>query len=305
MASEPWYRGVPPVEVEFQVDGELNHRILWRNGCLVLVDHPDLAGEEALVALGGEPCLCLEVLQAWREAEQPQFTQTSWLEMETRPRSPWQGLRSAQELVSGWRVRRSLRGLTSARAALVPPAGAGGFGGGASRPRGDIARRIRGEMHEQLVGSLPFELLERLGLGLVVRELRAGEPVTEMALIHLREHVVDGLSRCVRAWGPTSRPPHVDVQLWLTTKAAPQVVGLVEHQLGYVEAVLPSRWLTAVHARGLAVVDDCFVVDAALERSDHGTVEAVHLARTCTEGWTPAQRTMGVHRTPKGTWHLC
>jgi hypothetical protein len=95
------------------------------------------------------------------------------------------------------------------------------------------------------------------------------------------------------------------VQLWLTTGAPPQVVGLVEPQLGYVEAVLPSRWLTAVHARGLSVVDDCFVVDARLDRADHGTVEAVHFARTCTEGWTPVQRRMQVHRSHKGTWHLC
>jgi len=47
--------------------GEQMHRIvLTKSGRLVLVDHPDLKAERAMVALGGKPCRCLEVLDAWR-----------------------------------------------------------------------------------------------------------------------------------------------------------------------------------------------------------------------------------------------
>ncbi|MGH9183979.1 MAG: hypothetical protein ACRDZ9_09275 [Acidimicrobiales bacterium] len=42
-----------------------DHRITWRRGKLVLEDH-DLAAEEAVLALGGSRCPCLQVLQLWR-----------------------------------------------------------------------------------------------------------------------------------------------------------------------------------------------------------------------------------------------
>lgn len=301
MASEPWYRGVPPVEVELQVTAEARHRIAWRNGRLVLLDHPDPAAEQALVALGGESCPCFEVLTAWRkDAHDVVWYQSGW---EYGAQALWREYRGFRERAAQLRLRGPRFPTT---APLGPGRTTGGrFAPGELYPRGSMAEHIEREMRERLLGSLPTPLLERLSLGLVVRRLRFGEPVTDMARIRLREHVVDGLTRCVRAWGPVRRPPSVDVQLWLTTAAPPQVVGLVEAQLGYVEAVLPSRWLITVHARGLAVVDGCFVVDAHLDRADHGTVEAVHFARTCSAGWTPVQQTMEAHRTPKGTWHLC
>jgi hypothetical protein len=42
-----------------------DHRILWRKGSLVLLDH-DASAEAVVVALGGEPPACLEVRRSWR-----------------------------------------------------------------------------------------------------------------------------------------------------------------------------------------------------------------------------------------------
>ncbi|MDQ6614384.1 MAG: hypothetical protein M3083_06480 [Actinomycetota bacterium] len=46
--------------------GEQQHRVTWRRGKLVLEDH-DLGAERAMLALGGKPCACLQVLKMWRD----------------------------------------------------------------------------------------------------------------------------------------------------------------------------------------------------------------------------------------------
>jgi len=54
--------------ITFEVDTDAGpHHVSWRGGSLVLHDH-DLVAERVLGALGGEPCMCLLVLEALREA---------------------------------------------------------------------------------------------------------------------------------------------------------------------------------------------------------------------------------------------
>lgn len=51
-------------------DGHLHTISLTPRGALVLHDHPDRAeAERAFAALGGEPCRCLWVLEAWRRGD--------------------------------------------------------------------------------------------------------------------------------------------------------------------------------------------------------------------------------------------
>jgi hypothetical protein len=303
VAHEPWYRGVPTVEAKLQVSEDATHRIAWRRGRFVLLDHPDPTGEMALAALGAELCPCFELREAWRSADHEMAWQsTGWFSDPT-------------DVLREYRLHRDrMRKLRLRMPSSQPPSGLK-----ATRPGGRWFSTTRGirapeldmmknelvkRMRERLFGSLPTPLLERLAFGMVVRDLRARESVSGMARIRLREFVLDAVVRCVRAWGPTKqRQLPVDVDLWLTDRVAPQLVGLVEPHLGYVEAVLPSRWLVAVHARGLAVVDDCFVLDAILDHATCGTVEAVHFERTSSAGWTPVQRTMQIRRT-RTTWHL-
>jgi hypothetical protein len=58
--SAPWTWAQPTVAAPVSCGGA-THEVLWRWGRLVAADH-DLDAEAALVALGGEPCPCLEVL---------------------------------------------------------------------------------------------------------------------------------------------------------------------------------------------------------------------------------------------------
>ena len=65
MSSPPWWRGLAPVEAP--VPDVAEHRLVWRDGELHLLAHPDPDAEVALAALGGERCPCLDLLAAWDE----------------------------------------------------------------------------------------------------------------------------------------------------------------------------------------------------------------------------------------------
>jgi len=57
------------VSTTVRCNGHMHRIVLTKSGRLVLVDHPDLKAERALVALGGKKCRCLEVLDAWRRRD--------------------------------------------------------------------------------------------------------------------------------------------------------------------------------------------------------------------------------------------
>lgn len=60
-----WPRGVAPVRARVPCDGGADHTVTWRRGSLVLEDH-DAAADAVLVALGGAPPACLDVLRSWQ-----------------------------------------------------------------------------------------------------------------------------------------------------------------------------------------------------------------------------------------------
>jgi hypothetical protein len=60
-ATPRLWSGLEPVDARLGA-----HAIRWEAGELVLVDHPDPEAEEALAALGGARCPCLDLLAAWR-----------------------------------------------------------------------------------------------------------------------------------------------------------------------------------------------------------------------------------------------
>ncbi len=62
--SRSWADGVAPAGVEVACEGEI-HQLLWRAGELLAPAHPDLEAARALAGLGGAPCRCLELLDAW------------------------------------------------------------------------------------------------------------------------------------------------------------------------------------------------------------------------------------------------
>jgi hypothetical protein len=59
-----WWLGLAPAEVVVECGGA-RHRVRWEAGSIAALDHADLEGERALSALGGEPCICADVIDAW------------------------------------------------------------------------------------------------------------------------------------------------------------------------------------------------------------------------------------------------
>lgn len=65
MSDLAWFEGVASVEVAGPDEAPDDHRLVWAAGELSLSAHPDPEAEQALGALGGERCACLDVLAAW------------------------------------------------------------------------------------------------------------------------------------------------------------------------------------------------------------------------------------------------
>jgi hypothetical protein len=53
-----------PYEARIHCGGAM-HRLRWEAGTLQALDHVDAEGERALVALGGDPCSCIDALDSW------------------------------------------------------------------------------------------------------------------------------------------------------------------------------------------------------------------------------------------------
>lgn len=57
--------GLPPLDLRVRC-ADQSHTLRWTAGTLTAVDHPDVDRERALVALGGDRCRCLDVLDGWQ-----------------------------------------------------------------------------------------------------------------------------------------------------------------------------------------------------------------------------------------------
>jgi hypothetical protein len=298
MGRAPWYLGVPSVEADFIVADGAVHRIAWRRGRLVLLDHPDP---------GGERCACFDVLDAWRtRPHDVLYRAREWSDAQA---FGWPGPAAPAALAAQARaeIMRSRTALRRAREASTARATAGApdLGRLTGRAAQLAAQRWIDDLRNRLLAMLAPALVERLACGLLVHDGRAGRASTTLPWVNIRDPVLEGLRACLRSWGPQRRPPTVDLDVWVTDEREPDVLGLVERDLGYVLAVLPGRWLVDVHARRLDMVDGCFVVDARLDRADAGVVDAVVFEHTGPWGWTPVRQTVPVARNHQGTWHVC
>jgi len=249
-----WWAGVKPVTVEVAC-GEDRHRISWRRGKLVLEDH-DLAAEEAFAALGGEACLCLEVLRAWRQG--PDEREVLWYwdapgsqsDMDallTELRAGHQWIRSVVGS-GGFRPVTARVGLSNAPAATGPtatgpvsPTGApqpivaqihhrvaliGGQAAAGAVPQ-EVLDRLRAQQaavwRRALLSALPEELRIRLGLAAIVRAQRHQADKNWIASraedlqTALAGRAVPAAEACTRAWrGRPDRGHRLTVECWLT-----------------------------------------------------------------------------------------
>ncbi len=275
MSGRHWYQDREPVSFEVET-GSAAHRVTWRRGKLILHDH-DLAAERVLLALGGEPCPCLLVLDVVRD----------------RTGYPWRG---------EWRMPSSIRAASPAAAhvgtlmqtasswrsvAVGRPVGAGIPAPGQlsaremlERLRNDPALSAAPREHRDimlaqwkrrlLLETVPPEMLALLGKADDTKQARrvrstavqrrpkrdaqellqaAAAPAFEEAMRHSR--------RDLRPYAS------ITVEIW---KQKADELALLKGNLtstgGFAALSLPASWLNRVWRRGFAIVEGHFVLDA-------------------------------------------
>ena len=250
-----WAALVPAFEAEVGCTGS-THRIGWSRGKLRLLDH-DVGAERALAAMGGEPPLCLDVFDAWPwsgdEVEVLDFLASGQPRTETIP--------SRAHLIAK---------VTVVQASLQTTLGARGR---AATHTHTHTHRIQSWVEKRwrlgLLSQLPQHLQDVLAATLVVgcqrrwwfdesfrtHYGRQFQRVVESRALPLLESTLQSVGRRL---GPRTTlacwvlPPGERASLsgWAVSGGAGAALSL------------PLSWLPEVYARGLGVVDECFVLEA-------------------------------------------
>lgn len=271
--------------------GGQRHSVVWRRGRLVLEDH-DLLAERSLGALGAQPPLCVELLDAWRGLRGPRLLR-ALCDRGTVP---------IEELA----VRR-LRHAEAIDDATRFIAGPGQI------LRGLLANARRDIEHEKrtwaitLLRALPVEFRHRLALAVIVAMQRHWHD--EQFRSRHREHVDRVLAaiagacveRSARAWR-RDLDPHASFVIASHVVApgeSPECAVRLDADRGAGTLSLPLAWFTDVWSRELALVDGCFVTRRAghaaapatlsvlalrWEREDHNVSRSVEAPALVTRG---------------------
>jgi hypothetical protein len=233
MSPPDWSIGIAPASATVECGAE-SHTVEWRDGRFSVPAHADPEGERALAALGGQPCACVQLLDAWeRHAADP-------LVLVLGPRGRSRGRPSRG-------VPRRRRPGALRRAVPVPAVGWRGGAGWWSYPGAPGASIVTGEpmggleLLLGLDGEIPHRLVAGVAAALVDR---SGDPALGPTL---HAALYGRLLATFWRWPE----PATDVTLHMSHGEA----GLVRNRDGELTATLPFTWLTEVWARELELVD--------------------------------------------------
>ena len=248
MTIPAWYEGLDPVTVDIDLrpDAGVRHRITWRDGELVLDDHPDVEADVALGALGGGRCRCIDVLKMWNA----QLTAPEVLTVGRRWRE-----RVWAEPTTVVRVERSARLWRSQWEAIDDP----GIDLDALDAR--LARRVA------FVWLLGRD--ERLHDRLQLTVLDHAERRWSSPMFRDRYRATLAAALAGRAF-PALREAGHEIPLERIELLPPGA----EPAVGHEAAALPLSWLTNVWGRGVAVHEGRFItaVTAIVVGDDGGKV---------------------------------
>ena len=250
--------------------GDEEHTIRWERGCLRRIDH-DLEAEAAASALGADPPWCLDLVEAW----------------------PWADLEVEMlDILSGWGgggparlTRREIRN-------RMREAKAGFSGGGKQLGLTKLTPDVRAAMQERVLDRLReayrmvlLQDLPPLLKAILAAKLAADcderwrtdegfrkvygrriESMVSLQATPLLHASLEGVGRRVG--------PRTTISCWLCLPGEGPSISAWEVNTGAGAAVtLPLHWLPRVWARGIALVDGCFVLDVL--RDDGDRVEAL------------------------------
>ena len=240
---------LPDVEGEITCGG-MSHAIRWSKGSLDLIDH-DVDAERTVVSLGGDPCECLKVYEAW---------------LAMTPHEGAMLLRPESEIPLKEIARQNLQYQALVQSRYMS----------SSHPSYAQAKEEM-RMVERLVAiaSLPPALLNALCAKLIaelddVVNLDVGDTRSRKLLEEaLSARANPALERCMRSWRRIDQAALVTVEAWLTEpEEEHSIIGWATERSGMAAVSLPSSWLLEVWAHGLSLVDDCFVLQVVSSEPD-------------------------------------
>lgn len=277
-----WYDAIRPITVTVRCCG-VDHRVSWRHGRLVLHDH-DADAEQAVVALGGEPPLCAELLEAWRSApDDPSLlVQLVMNPMSDAPvdlgeiKTQFKAMTVSAARTMTVRATAAQRLAQLSIQSAAPKAPSSWFGytpirgtpaPGAGAWAVTVGGPERSFWHEAMLRNLPVPLRAVL----IACLIRAFEhrPLSSSITDVLAEGVLEpaartALQESLRSWLPPysgGRLAVAGVRLLPAGEAPEMSAETAVGGAGAVHAALPMRWLGLVWAQGIAVVDGCFIID--------------------------------------------
>jgi hypothetical protein len=252
--SAPWWAALRPAESRISC-GDGKHVLRWADGQLTAASHPDAEGELVLAALGGEKSECVAMVEAWGAHADDLDV------LALGPRSP------ADQLAVTWDLVDTLRSVISPQPAGRPGPGhrPGGIQPAPRRPRSLPMRQVSPELQRaqarraQLISLFALGRDFQLALSGTVAAAWSAGPAPGRDLAAARPALTGALAgRLAPAAATWLGTDPDDVRATLHDGPG---WGAVELADGTLRAELPLRWLAAVWAAGLAVVDGHLVVD--------------------------------------------
>ncbi len=252
-------------ELELAVDcGPARHRLVWRRGEVILADHPDLAAERALVALGGPEPVCLGRLRLWQEAVADGGFLAEWVDEAHLgdARLSWLGMALERLRMEGF--HEFLRHLPPTRAERM----------------GQFLHRFPRPWLDRAACAVSSALIDARGVaasgadgggvaGVGVRCGLAPDLVAQAAAHRLRRSFVDSIGGRLTAWGAAALVP---LTITISPDGATAVAGTVTGPVRGVALTVGPDWLHRVWGAGAAVVDGHLVL--ALDPAPGGGTRA-------------------------------
>ncbi len=230
-------------EVELAVAcGPDRHRLVWRRGEVILADHPDLAAERALVALGGPEPACLARLRLWHDAVADGGFLAEWVDEAHLgdARLSWLGMALERLRMEGF--HEFLRHLPPARAERM----------------GQFLHRFPRPWLDRAACAVSSALIDGGGVeGGGVRCVLAPELVTQAVAHRLRRSFVDSIGGRLTAWGAAALVP---LTITVSPDGTTAVAGTVTGPGRAVALSVGPGWLHRVWGAGAAVIDGHLVL---------------------------------------------
>lgn len=243
--------------VDVRCVADATHRLRWRAGELITLDHPNAERERALAALGADPHPCLQLIDAWHrhcaDLDVLVLASRGGLDPVLPSDEPGQphfvGLSRGRR--KGWVARTGFTSYGSA--SYGPHASRLSFttteSGGTAAGLDDLLRMGR-RLSDRLVATIVDSWSQRLADG--NDQARSARPALHAALY-------SRVAPIVRAW---LGQPTLEVEVRLCEADGDRSIAAAPHG---VVVTLPVSWLVEVWAAGLAEVADHFCLTASLE----------------------------------------